>query len=449
MRQASSSGGQGTGHGSEGALPLAEQLRLGYPHKQGLYDPAYEHDACGVGFICDIKGRPSRRIIEAADRVNCCMDHRGGLGAEKNSGDGAGLLCGIPDRFFRRVAGNDLDRELPPARRYAAGNVFLPRAEAERAHCMNVIEEEIVHAGQRLLGWRELPVDPDGADVGQAALEAMPHFVQLFVAAADDADDDAFERALYVIRKHATKRCRSDHALRERTLFYICSLSSRVIVYKGMLTPHQVFPFYGDLREDDFESHLAMVHSRFSTNTFPSWDRAQPCRWMSHNGEINTLRGNVNWLNARAGAMSAQQGSLIDALLTDPDIPVVDDDLSDSGTFDGALELLLMSRALTPRSHDDDDPRGLGEPRVHAPGQTLVLRVPRQPHGALGRARLHLLHRRPLHRRRPRPQRPPPLTLLRHRRRPRHHGVRGGRAARRWRRDRGARRAGSSPDACS
>ena len=318
---------------------LEEQLTLGLPEPYGLYRPAAERDSCGVGFICDIKGRASNRIIRDAEHMNCCMVHRGGLGYEKNTGDGAGILTGLPHAMLARVARESLSVELPAPGAYGAGNVFLPRDAVERAHCKRVVEEVVAAAGQQFLGWRALPTDPDGADIGKAARAAMPHMEQLFIGAAAGLTGDALERRLYLIRKQATRRLRGDAALTERQLFYVCSLSTKIVVYKGMLTPHQMFPFYGDLRDPDYASHLAMVHSRFSTNTFPSWDRAQPNRFMSHNGEINTLLGNVNWMNAREGVVETDLfGDDLAELF-----PVVEPDCSDSGTFDNALEFLLMT----------------------------------------------------------------------------------------------------------
>ena len=312
--------------------------RVGLPPKVGLYDPDSEKDSCGVGFICDIKGRPSRQIVEHARDMNCCMEHRGGVGYEKNTGDGAGMLLGLPDKFLRKVARAELGVSLPQRGEFGVGNVFLPTDAAERDHCKRVLEAEIAAAGQTLLGWRQLPVDPEGADIGNAARAAMPHFEQLFIG-AQGVSGDAFERKLYLIRKHGTHRLRGDDGLAQRKYFYVCSLSTRVIVYKGMLTPAQVFPFYPDLLDDDFESHLAMVHSRFSTNTFPSWDRAQPNRFMSHNGEINTVLGNRNWMNARQGTVETDLfGADLQKLF-----PIVEKDCSDSGTFDNVLEFLLMS----------------------------------------------------------------------------------------------------------
>ena len=318
---------------------LSRQLTLGMPARRGLYDPAFEKDACGVGFICDIKGRASRAIMDDANNINCCMVHRGGLGYEKNTGDGAGILTGMPSRFLRRVACDALDTELPADGAFGAGVVFLPRDAQERAHCKQVFESAIVEAGQRLIGWRELPVRPDKADIGNAARASMPAMEQVFIASDDGLEGDALERKLYLIRKYATHQLRSNEELVERALFYVCSLSTKVMIYKGMLTPHQLYPFFPDLADSDYQTHLAMVHSRFSTNTFPSWDRAQPNRFMSHNGEINTLLGNKNWMNAREGTMQSDLfGGDLHKLF-----PVVEPDCSDSGTFDNVLEFLSMT----------------------------------------------------------------------------------------------------------
>ncbi len=317
---------------------FTRQRMLGFPDAYGLYDPAQERDACGVGFICNIKGRASHSIIERAGDMNCSMLHRGGLGYEKNTGDGAGILTALPHRLFAKVAESELGERLPSPGRYGVGTVFLPHDDAEHAHCVRVIEEAAAEAGQRVLGWRVMPVDPDGADLGRAARGAMPRIAQMFIA-AEGVEGDAFERRLYLIRKHAAHRLIGDETLMERKLLHFVSLSSRVIVYKGMLTPLQLFPFYSDLRDPDFESHLAMVHSRFSTNTFPSWGRAQPNRFMSHNGEINTLLGNRNWMNARQGVVSSELfGEDLEKLF-----PIVEPDCSDSGTFDNVLEFLLMT----------------------------------------------------------------------------------------------------------
>ena len=312
---------------------------LGFPAKQGLYDPDLEKDSCGVGFVAHIKGQRSHQIVLDADQVLRNMNHRGACGCEANTGDGAGILTALPHEFLRKVAKQDLNAELPEPGRFAAGIVFLPQDPAQRLACKQTVERIIANRGQRLVGWRLLPVEPDLADIGPTARRAMPHMEMLFIAAADGLDGEAFERQLYLIRKRASNSIRLDEALPQRKLFYINSLSTKVIIYKGMLTPDQLAPFYPDLQDEDYTSHLAMVHSRFSTNTFPSWDRAQPLRSMSHNGEINTLRGNKNWMRAREGTVRSEVfGADISRLF-----PVVEPDCSDSGTFDNALEFLLMN----------------------------------------------------------------------------------------------------------
>ena len=312
---------------------------FGYPSKRGLYDPAYEKDSCGVGFVADIKGVPSHQTMLDAYHLNSRMDHRGGCGFEANTGDGAGILMALPHSFFKKVAKDELNEDLPEAGRYSVGNIFLPQDQVERERCVKAINQIIIEEGQRLVGWRDVPTDSKGADVGPAALLAKPHITQLFIAAAEDVSGDAFERVLYLIRKRFTHALRNDETLNEAKQVYACSLSTKVIVYKGMLTPGQLFPFYRDLTNPDFATHLAMVHSRFSTNTFPSWDRAQPNRFMSHNGEINTLRGNVNAMVARQGMVATEVfGDKLKDIL-----PVIDSDCSDSGSFDSVLEFLLLS----------------------------------------------------------------------------------------------------------
>ncbi|TFH75371.1 glutamate synthase large subunit [Gammaproteobacteria bacterium LSUCC0112] len=313
--------------------------KFGFPQKTGLYDPANEKDSCGVGFVADIKGRPSHQIMLDAYHLNSRMDHRGGCGFEANTGDGAGILMALPHSFFASIALKDLGKTLPGAGKYAVGNIFLPQMSKEREFCRDVINRIIAEEGQTLIGWRLVPVDPAGADVGPAARTAQPVIEQLFIGAADNMAQDEFERKLYVIRKRFTHKLRGDSSLSEAKMLYACSLSTKVIVYKGMLTPGQLFPFYRDLTNSACETHMAMVHSRFSTNTFPSWDRAQPNRFMSHNGEINTLRGNVNQMVAREGMLSSPLfGDKISELF-----PIIDADCSDSGSFDSVLEFMLLS----------------------------------------------------------------------------------------------------------
>ncbi len=309
------------------------------PEKQGLYDPENEKDSCGVGFIAHIKGQRSHKIVQDAGVALEAMTHRGACGCEPNTGDGSGILTALPLKFLERIAKKEFDVDLPPASQFAAGLIFLPQVEKQRNQCKQTVEKFIVAQGQQLIGWRKVPVDPDGADIGPSARATEPVIEQLFIAAADGYEGDAFERQLYLIRKQASKEIRNDSSLEQGKMFYVCSLSSKVIIYKGQLMPEQVFKYFPDLHETDFTSHLAMVHSRFSTNTFPSWDRAQPNRFMSHNGEINTLRGNKNWMRAREGV--AKSDLFSDDL--SKVFPVVEPDCSDSGTFDNVLEFLLMT----------------------------------------------------------------------------------------------------------
>ena len=245
----------------------------------------------------------------------------------------------LPHSFFSEIASKSFGVTLPAAGQYAVGNIFLPQVDAERETCRTTINRILSEEGQTLLGWRDVPTDAVGADVGPAALAAQPRIEQLFIGAAEGLSQEEFERKLYVIRKRFSHTLRGDTSLTEAKQLYACSLSTKVIVYKGMLTPGQLFPFYKDLMSPKFETHLAMVHSRFSTNTFPSWDRAQPNRFMSHNGEINTLRGNVNAMVARQGTAKTDVfGDKLESLF-----PVIDADCSDSGSFDAVLEFMLMS----------------------------------------------------------------------------------------------------------
>jgi glutamate synthase (NADPH/NADH) large chain len=312
------------------------------PGKQGLYDPSFEHDACGVGFVGHIKGRASHEIVEQAKTVLINMTHRGAVGAEKTTGDGAGILTALPHAFLEKIMKRDFEIELPPRGKYAAGMVFLPRDFREKSACKRIFEKVVAEEGQKFLGWR--PVPRDNSMIGPSAQACEPNMEQAFIAATVDDPED-FDRKLFVIRKQASKRIRGE-AYDSKHLFYISSLSTRVLVYKGMLMPEQLFAYYPDLSDKDYETHVAMVHSRFSTNTFPSWDRAQPLRFMSHNGEINTLRGNMNKMYAREGTLESE--------LFGEDLrrafPIIEPDTSDSGNFDNALELLLLSGRELPEA---------------------------------------------------------------------------------------------------
>jgi glutamate synthase (NADPH/NADH) large chain len=309
--------------------------KIGFPAKHGLYDPTLEKDSCGVGFVAHVKGVASHEILTDAYHINSRMDHRGGCGFEVNTGDGAGILTAIPHKFMQKVAAQ-MGITLPEPGAYAVGNVFLPQDAKKRANLKARFAAAVASEGLTLLGFREVPIEPDGADIGPAARDAMPFIEQIIVGGGDKSDAEGFDRTLFLARKKFIGPAKHDYP---DDLIYVCSLNSRVLVYKGMLTPSQLFPFYPDLEDEDYESHLAMVHSRFSTNTFPSWDRAQPKRFMSHNGEINTLRGNKNWMTARQGdAQSELYGDKIKHLF-----PICEPNYSDSGSFDNVLEFLMLS----------------------------------------------------------------------------------------------------------
>ena len=317
--------------------PLHKTL-TGLPEKVGLYNPEFEKDSCGVGMVANIKGIPSRQIMEDAYLINSRMDHRGGCGFEENTGDGAGILVALPHNFFKEIS-KEIKIKLPEKGLYAVGNIFFPQDQKERELCKKEIEKTIISEKQILLGWRDVPVDSKKADVGPAAKLSQPFIKQLFVKSSNGIDQEEFERKLYLIRKQFSHNLRTNKKLKQANLLFACSLSSKVIVYKGMLTPSQLFPFFPDLEHEGFETHLAMVHSRFSTNTFPSWDRAQPNRYMCHNGEINTLKGNVNLISARQGvAKSDLFGEKLKNLF-----PIAEPDSSDSGNFDNILEFLMLT----------------------------------------------------------------------------------------------------------
>ena len=311
----------------------------GPPPAYGLYSPDREHDSCGVGFVAHVKGQRSHEILTDAEHLLCRMDHRGARGAEEATGDGAGILTALPHEFLARVARDELGQDLPEPGKFSAGVVFLPNDASQREKCKQAVARICAEEGQHPVGWRQVPTHPEESGIGPTALAAAPRIEQVFIVAGEGLSGNAFERKLYLIRKRASHLLRSDRRMSERKAFYVSSLSTKVLIYKGMLTPGQLMAFYPDLREPDYRTHLAMVHSRFSTNTFPSWDRAQPNRFMCHNGEINTLQGNVNWMTARQGVAHTDLfGDSIKRLF-----PVVEPDCSDSGVFDNVLEFLLMT----------------------------------------------------------------------------------------------------------
>jgi glutamate synthase (NADPH/NADH) large chain len=309
----------------------------------GLYDPQFEHDSCGVGLIADIRGRRSHQIVKDALRILCRMEHRGARGAEENTGDGAGILTQIPHRFFADECSR-LGIDLPEPGEYAVGMFFMPQDKEKRTLCQNILVQTIEDEGQRFLGWRDVPTD--NATLGETAKSSQPFIRQIFIGKGDNIADNAhFERKLFVIRRWAKELItRAEKDLAER--FYAASFSSKTIVYKGMLTTEQVREFYPDLLDERFESGMALVHSRFSTNTMPNWNRAQPLRYIAHNGEINTLRGNVNWMHAREKRMSSTLfGDDLAKVLH-----VVDDDTSDSGAFDNSLEMFTLAGRELPHA---------------------------------------------------------------------------------------------------
>jgi glutamate synthase (ferredoxin) len=314
---------------------------LGLPPKQGLYDPQFEKDACGMGFVASIKGVKSHKVIRQALHLLENMEHRGGQGSEPNTGDGAGILLQIPHAFFSA----ELEKQgiaLPKEGDYAAGMIFMPHDETARAAIEREVETIIAEEGQTLIGWRTVPTNDE--KLGESALAVKPYVRQLFIGKdASLADTLAFERKLYVIRKRAELAIR--YAGKDGgNMFYFSSLSSKKIVYKGMLTTEQVRSFYVELNDETVVSAMALVHSRFSTNTFPSWERAHPFHYLIHNGEINTLRGNVNWMHARQTLFASELfGDDLEKIK-----PIINPDGSDTAMFDNTLEFLHLSGRSLP-----------------------------------------------------------------------------------------------------
>jgi glutamate synthase (ferredoxin) len=313
------------------------------PKKQGLYDPQFEHDSCGVGFVVNIKGKKSHKIIRDALTVLINLNHRGACGCEVNTGDGAGILMQTPHGFFKEVCKKEKIK-LPQPGEYGVAMVFLPRDPNERRTCETMFENIVVEEGQKFLGWRTVPTRNE--TLGATARASEPVVQQAFVRRNTKLTDElAFERKLYVIRKRASRAIRYG-AVKGGHYFYISSFSCRTLVYKGMLLTEQMDEFFPDLKNPAMESALALVHSRFSTNTFPSWERAHPYRFVAHNGEINTLRGNINWMQARQAMFQSELfGEDMQKLL-----PIINTDGSDSAMFDNCLELLVLSGRSLPHA---------------------------------------------------------------------------------------------------
>ena len=312
-----------------------------YPAAQGLYHPQNEHDACGVGFICNLHGKKSHDIIHHALEILVRLTHRGASGSDPLTGDGAGILLQIPHKFYQKKCA-EIGFALPGEKEYGTGLVFLPQDAKERETCIKILEEAVAAEGQKLLGWRTLPTN--NSSIGKTAKKSEPYMMQIFIGrGAGVADDRTFDRMLYLIRKSAENKI-FHSGLKNKDDFYIPTLTCRIIIYKGLLLPEQMEAYYPDLLDADFESALALVHQRFSTNTFPAWKLAQPFHVLCHNGEINTVRGNFNWMNARQGLFkSTMFGDNIERLF-----PIIQPGLSDSAQLDQAIELLYHTGRSLP-----------------------------------------------------------------------------------------------------
>ena len=306
--------------------------------QQGLYHPEYEHDNCGAGFICSLEGKKSNDIIHKALEILEKLEHRGAVSADGKTGDGAGILIDIPHQFFADVC----PFALPEHGQYAVANVFLPQKENQRSFCIEVVEKHLKGQGLNLLGWRNVPVNRSVP--GRIAAETEPFIQQLFVGKADENQSiSSFNLQLYIARKKAEHEI-INSKLSQLGFFYIPSLSTKIIIFKGLLMPEDISLYYKDLQDSRVVTRLALVHQRFSTNTFPTWDLAQPFRYMCHNGEINTLRGNLARMRSREELMKSDLfGPDIKAIL-----PVVLPGKSDSASMDMVVELLLMTGRSLP-----------------------------------------------------------------------------------------------------
>ena len=300
----------------------------------GLFDPALEKDSCGVGFIADIKGRKSHKIVEDALTILVNLEHRGAVGADPRAGDGAGILVQLPHKFFAKKA-TELGFTLPAPGHYAVGALFMPHEEAWRREIMDTYAAVAAEEGMTILGWRDVPTD--NSTLGETVKPTEPVNMQLFLARNPKTSEDEFERRLYVLRKTISGKLYSKRE-RRTSHYYPVSISCRTVIYKGMFLADQLGAYYPDLHDPDFESALALVHQRFSTNTFPAWSLAHPYRMVAHNGEINTLRGNNNWMAARQASVSSPKfGADISKLW-----PISYEGQSDTACFDNALEFLVM-----------------------------------------------------------------------------------------------------------
>ncbi|MCP4129935.1 MAG: glutamate synthase subunit alpha, partial [bacterium] len=308
------------------------------PQNQGLYSRDYEHDACGIGFAANIKGKKSYDIIRRGLEILERMAHRGAEGADNKTGDGSGIMMQIPHSFYKGEV-----PVIPDEGEYGTGLVFLPIEKAETDFCMKELEKVCEEEGHKIVAWRDIPVDD--SELGEIAKRSEPLIKQVFIIGKYEQDRQSMERKLYIIRKVIEERIRKS-SLEEANYFYIPSLSSKTIVYKGMLAPAQVRLYFADLQNPKLETAMALVHSRFSTNTFPSWDLAQPFRMLAHNGEINTVKGNRFWMHTREVEFKSDLfGDDIKKIL-----PVIEPGKSDSASFDNALEMLVATGRSLPHS---------------------------------------------------------------------------------------------------
>src|SRR6266571_8834615 len=314
----------------------------GLPPAQGLYNPANEHDACGIGFVVNIAGQKSHDIVSKGIQVLINLTHRGACGCDPETGDGAGVTIQIPHKFFARECSR-LGFTLPPAGVYGIAMTFLPVEKRQRLLCEGILERISREEGLTVLGWRDTPID--GSAIGRVARNSQPYIEQVFLGRGKGMNEAALERKLYVVRKRAEAEIAASD-LAEKGFFYLPSLSARTIVYKGLLLAPQIANFYPELKDPAVRSALCLVHQRFSTNTFPTWQLAHPYRYIAHNGEINTLRGNVNWMYARQSVLQSPLfGDDIQKLF-----PVIAPDGSDSANLDNAVELVVQGGRSLPHA---------------------------------------------------------------------------------------------------
>ncbi len=315
-------------------------MNHGLPVEQGLYNPQNEHDACGIGFVVNIKGQQSHDIIVKGLQILVNLTHRGACGCDPETGDGAGILIQIPHQFFAREC-SKLGFTLPPPGRYGVGMVFLPVEPQQRLLAEGILERIAREEGLSVLGWRDTPVDVDA--IGRIARASQPYIEQIFIRGAAGLNQDELERKLFIVRKRAEAEIAAS-SIQDKHFFYIPSLSTRTIIYKGLLLATQISNFYNELTDPDTMSALCLVHQRFSTNTFPTWPLAHPYRYLCHNGEINTVRGNVNWMYARQTVLSSPLfGDDIKKLF-----PLIPAHQSDSACLDNAVELLTLAGRSLP-----------------------------------------------------------------------------------------------------